>query len=151
MSEVIRIKDQLRRSIEGEAWHGPSVLEILRDVGPELAMKRPIAKAHTIWEIVLHIISNQDLVRNRLKGDDSPHEPDIDWPQVTDGSEKAWDNCINEIRRSLNDVNAALSGIDDSMLDKPILPGYSSIYITLHGLVQHNLYHAGQIAVLKKA
>ena len=46
---------------------------------------------------------------------------------------------------------AALSGLEASRLDAPIVPGYSSVYVTLHGLVQHNLYHAGQIALLTKA
>jgi uncharacterized damage-inducible protein DinB len=49
----------------------------------------------------------------------------------------------------------AIAALDDSRLDQPIIPNASfsssSVYVTLHGGVQHNLYHAGQIAILKKA
>jgi uncharacterized damage-inducible protein DinB len=45
----------------------------------------------------------------------------------------------------------AIKKVPEARLDEPILPGKSSIYVTLHGVIQHDLYHAGQIAILKKA
>jgi uncharacterized damage-inducible protein DinB len=41
--------------------------------------------------------------------------------------------------------------VEESRLNEPILQGLSSVYVTVHGVIQHDLYHAGQIAMLKKA
>ena len=151
MGEIERIEDQLRRSFEGEAWHGPSVLEALEKVTAEKAAARPLAQVHTIWEVVLHIAATQELVIRRLQGDSTPLSPEQDWPSVADTGEKAWLSSLTALKRSYSELCQALSQVSDSLLDRAILPGHSSLYVTLHGLVQHNLYHAGQIALLKKA
>ena len=54
MTETERLRDLLDRVVAGDAWHGPSLLALLATVPPELAARRPIAGAHSIWELVLH-------------------------------------------------------------------------------------------------
>jgi hypothetical protein len=54
-TELERLEAQLKRSFEGEAWHGPSVLEALKDVTPQMAGVHHISGAHSIWELVLHL------------------------------------------------------------------------------------------------
>ena len=49
------IADQISRAFRGESWHGPSVREVLAGVSAEDAAAHPIAGAHSIWEIVLHL------------------------------------------------------------------------------------------------
>jgi len=91
MTEIERIADQLRRAHEGEAWHGPALNEILKGVTAEAAARRPIASAHSIWEIVLHVGVWESVVRRRLSGEvigDLP--PEQDWPAVRETSEGAW-------------------------------------------------------------
>jgi hypothetical protein len=60
-TEVSRLDDQLKRALEGEAWHGPSVLESLAGISAAQAAIHPIAGAHSIWELVLHILSDYEL------------------------------------------------------------------------------------------
>ncbi len=151
MGETERIEDQLRKSFEGEAWHGPSVLEALENVTAEKAAGRPFAQAHSIWEIVLHITATQTLVLRRLQGDSTSLSPEQDWPSVPNTSEDSWVSTLTALKRSHSELSQAVSKVSDSVLDREILPGYSSFYVTLHGVVQHNVYHAGQIALLKKA
>ena len=67
--EMIRLEEQLRLAVEGEAWHGPSVLEAVAGVSAEQASSHPIRDAHSIWELVLHIGSDYALVLRRLAGD----------------------------------------------------------------------------------
>ncbi len=132
MTEVDRILNQLDRAYKGEAWHGPSVRELLAGVTAEQAQARPLANAHNIWELVHHIAVWENAGRRRLAGD--PAQIDIsspaDWPPP---------------------VREAIARINESRLDEPIVEGLSSTYVTLHGIIQHDLYHAGQIAMLKKA
>ncbi len=151
MREIERIEDQLKRAFEGGAWHGPGVLEILKDVTAGQAAARPIPGAHSIWELVLHIAAWEGACRRRLEGDRAELTDDENWTPVEDTSEFAWQQAKTKLIESHRRLRLALGKTDDSRLNEPILPGMSSVYVTLHGAVQHDLYHAGQIAILKKA
>jgi uncharacterized damage-inducible protein DinB len=150
MSERARIEEQLQRAFEGEAWHGPSVREVLVSIPPVQAAEHPLPAAHSIWEIVLHMTTWHDTVRRRLAGEAFMPTPAQDWPTVTDTSESAWRAALADLDRSYRDVRSALASLDESRLDEALIPGGSTGYVQLHGLVQHDLYHAGQIAVLRK-
>lgn len=155
MTEVERIRNQFQRAFDGEAWHGPSVLSLLDGVTAEQAAAHPVPGAHSIWELTLHIAAWEDACRRRLEGDPAQLADDENFPPVTDTSQGAWDNAktkLIDVHRRLLD---AIAATDDSRLDQPIIDSaettFSTAYVTLHGGVQHSLYHAGQIAILKKA
>lgn len=151
MNEVTRIADQLQRAFEGEAWHGPSLRELLADLPAAAAAARPLRGAHSIWEIVLHLTGWHDAVHRRLQGE-PVKEPDTgDWPTPSVPSEEAWTSAVAALEHSHRELLEAVAALDESRLDEPVVPGFSSVYVTLHGVVQHDLYHAGQIALLKKA
>jgi uncharacterized damage-inducible protein DinB len=151
MTEVERIVDQLSRAFEGEAWHGPALLEILKGITTEQAAARPFNEAHSIWEIVLHIGAWTHACLRRLEGDRAQLIEAEDWPVVTDTSARAWADARGAIGPGLAQLRATILLLDDSRLDQPIIEGMSSVYVTIHGVIQHTLYHAGQIAILKKA
>jgi uncharacterized damage-inducible protein DinB len=152
MSEVKRIGSQLRRAFEGVAWHGPSVKEILSDVSAERAAARPLDAAHTIWELVLHIAAWERVVLRRLEGEALESVPDaVDWPQVRDRSEESWREALVQLERGNQALRDRISGLEDQQLDQIAAGTNYSIYFMLHGVIQHDLYHAGQIALLKRA
>src|SRR5215210_5476913 len=99
MSEVKRIQDQLRRSFEGPAWHGPSIKELVADVTAEQAAAKPLAKAHSIWEIVLHIAAWEEGALRRLEGERAELSTEEDWPPVTERSEAAWREALEMMER----------------------------------------------------
>jgi uncharacterized damage-inducible protein DinB len=152
MTEIERIADQLRRAHEGEAWHGPSLEEILKDVSAETALRRPIAGSHNIWEIVLHIGVWESVVRRRLSGEVVVNvTAEQDWPPVGESSDSAWNGTRDEIRLGHDRLQQTIARLADRQLNEPV-PGMGyNVYVMLHGAVQHTLYHAGQIAILKKA
>ncbi|HKM85941.1 MAG TPA: DinB family protein [Terriglobales bacterium] len=153
MSEAARIADQLRRAFDGVAWHGDSVFEILEGVTAARATARPIKGAHTIWELVLHIAAWDGAVLRRLGGAAVELSDAENFPPVTDASDAAWRRALAEVRRVHEKLVAAVAALPDSRLDE-IVPGkegaHYTFYYMLHGVVQHELYHAGQIAILKK-
>lgn len=151
MKECERIDDQLKRAFEGGAWHGPGVLEILNGVTAAQAAARPIPEAHSIWELVLHIAAWEGACRRRLEGDRAQLPDAEDWPSVNDTSDAAWEGTKATLVAGHQKLRQAIARVEDSRLDEPILPELSTVYVTLHGAIQHDLYHAGQIAVLKKA
>ena len=152
MTEIERILDQLKRAYEGGAWHGPSVREVLESVSTQQAHARPLPNAHSIWELVHHIAVWENVGRRRLEGDRA--EIDIsspeDWPPADDISEAAWEQAKAALDRGHEALREAIANLEESRLNEPILPGLSTVYVTLHGVIQHDLYHAGQIAMLKK-
>ena len=148
--ERARIADQLRRSVHGEAWHGPSVMELLDGVNSQQAAARPIPGAHSIWEIVLHITEWADVGRRRATGEKVQPTPEEDWPEVGDTSEGAWRKAVEALVQSQTSLGELIGTLSDEQLDATVPGKDYSIYFQLHGVVQHNLYHAGQIALLKK-
>jgi uncharacterized damage-inducible protein DinB len=153
MTEINRILDQLKRAYEGNAWHGPSIKESLSGVTAAQALARPLANAHSIWELVHHIAVWEDVGRRRLGGDPAevPISTPEDWPPADDASDAAWEKAKAALERGHQALVDAISSVPESGLDEPILEGKSTVYVTLHGVIQHDLYHAGQIAILKKA
>jgi len=151
LQETRRIEDQLNRGFRGDAWHGPCLQELLRDVSYELALARPLANVHSIWEIVLHLTTWLDAARRRLAGE--PFEPDAqqDWPAVMNGSESGWQIALGNLEGAVERLRGAVTALDPERLDDNVRGKPYSIYFLLHGVIQHNLYHAGQIALLKKA
>ncbi|HXG67415.1 MAG TPA: DinB family protein [Blastocatellia bacterium] len=151
MSEVRRIRSQLRRAFEGEAWHGPSVKELLAGVTAAQAAAKPLPGAHSIWELVLHISAWEKVARRRLAGEAAELSKEEDWPPVRDTSEAAWGQTLQEMEQAHQELREAVGQLDEARLDE-IVPGTQySVYFLLHGVIQHDLYHAGQIALLKKA
>jgi uncharacterized damage-inducible protein DinB len=151
-SELARIDEQLQRALEGGAWHGPAVLELLAGVTPEQARAHPIAGAHSIWELVLHLGGTYRLVLRRLRGDAAPLAPEDDWPPVPETTAESWRAAIDALRVLNEDARRAVARFAEERLDQPLVtePPYTA-YVQFIGLTQHDLYHAGQIALLKRA
>src|SRR5205085_6739692 len=154
-SEVERIRDQFRRAFEGEAWHGPSVLALLDGITAQQAAAHPIPGAHSIWELTQHIAAWESACKRRLAGDPAQLSDEEDWQPVNDTSEAAWEKTKQQLLDTHRELMDAIARVDESRLKEPIIKDpnmpFSSVYVTLHGGVQHDLYHAGQIAILKKA
>lgn len=152
MSEVKRISDQLRRSHQGIAWHGPSLVELLNGLTAEQANRRPVPNAHTIWELVLHITAWEEVVSRRLSGEDVPDlPPDEDFPAVNDATDAAWKSAQERMNDVQQQLAQKITQLTDDELKRTVAGKEYSVYFMLHGVIQHNLYHAGQIAILKKA
>jgi len=153
MTEATRIADQLRRAFGGEAWHGDSVFEILDGVTAAQAAAHPIKNAHSIWELVLHIAAWDGAVLRRMGGVAVELSDAENFPQVTDASETAWRTALARVRRVHEELVAAVATLLESRLYE-MVPGkegaHYTFYYMLHGVAQHELYHAGQIALLKK-
>jgi uncharacterized damage-inducible protein DinB len=150
MKEVARIADQLQRAYAGEAWHGPSVLEALQGVTPEIAARRPIFGAHNIWELTHHIGAWADIPRRRLSGETFEVTLEVNFPPVGEISEAAWRESLARLTESQKRLVDVVLALDDNRLYEPISKDAPTIYTVLHGVVQHHVYHAGQIVLLKK-
>ena len=148
MGEIDRIRDQLRRSVEGDAWHGPALLEVLNGVDLVMATARPLPEAHSIAELVLHVTTWMDVAGRRVLGDWSPVSEVRDFPPApTD--EAAWTKAVENLTEAAASLDRLLSREDDGLVGRMAPDGTYRLGLMLDGVIQHNLYHAGQIAILK--
>lgn len=154
MSQTARLSDQIRRAFEGEAWHGDALLQLLADVNAATASAHPIKDAHSIWELVLHINAWDDAVCRRTGGKAVTLTDKENFPPVTGTSQEAWRKTVQQVKQTHEQLVQAVAAFPDSRLEEQV-PGksekYYNFYYMFSGIVQHELYHAGQIALLKKA
>lgn len=152
MTEVRRILDQLRRAWSGNAWHGPAVRELLDEVDATLAFRRPAAGSHSIAEIVMHILTWEDVVRRRLDGETIVSLPeDQDWPRPPEGTAEGWQAVRRRAEEAHRRLEDAIAKLPEARLEERVSGKDYTVYVMLHGIVQHTLYHAGQIGLLRKA
>jgi uncharacterized damage-inducible protein DinB len=153
MSETARLADQIRRAFEGEAWHGDSLLEILAGVSEKTAAAKPIPDAHSISELVLHITAWDKIVIRRAGGETVDPSDEENFPPVKDAGQAAWQDALAALRNTHTELIKTVAAFPDSRLQERVpgkKQGYYNFYYLFSGIVQHELYHAGQIALLKK-
>jgi uncharacterized damage-inducible protein DinB len=148
-AEIERIASQLRLVYEGPSWLGPSLKELIAGIDERPARRRPLPNAHTIWELVLHIAAWLRIARERLS---ATHTRDAEaaenWPPMN----ASWQDAVSALERETYALEQAILNFPEERLQESApATEAQTFYVLLHGVIQHSAYHAGQIAVLKKA
>jgi uncharacterized damage-inducible protein DinB len=150
MSEIRRILDQMDRAFSGDAWHGPPLMYLLDGISAEDASKHVVPGTHSVWELVHHVGAWNSIVQHRLQGEMVDVTAERDWPPVWEVSQPAWERALESLVESRARLRQAAAALRDDQLDEKIGATDVSRYQILHGVIQHDLYHAGQIALLRK-
>jgi uncharacterized damage-inducible protein DinB len=158
LSEILNIVDQLEREFHGDPWHGSPLVSILDGINATQAAAHPVTGAHSIWEIVLHLTGWKTEVRNRVGGAPAGEPPDGDWPEVGPATDERWRQALEALQRAHEALIQTVRALPEDKLHEPTKDLRSgplgtgvTHYVMLHGVVQHDVYHTGQIALLKKA
>ncbi len=146
--EIQRIIAQVNK-MYNDNWAGVDVHLLFNEIDNATANKKTRAFKNTIHQIAQHILATERVVINRLQG--IPYELSVeeDWIPMKELKKIDWSDTISQIKQSKKKLIQQIKSIDDVDLNKPIIKGYSSIYETLHGHIQHTYYHLGQIVVIK--
>ena len=150
MTELEQFANTLRRGFDGESWQGDSLSELLDGVTAEQARKRPLLNAHGIWELVLHITVWHGVVQRRINGEAYIPVGNQNFPEAG-RSDAEWKQAVEQLRASTHELADVIRRFDPKRLDDQV-PGKDYAYRhMLNGVATHDAYHAGQIALLKKA
>ena len=150
MTHASFLAPQIGRAFTGPMWHGESIAELLADVSATAAAARPFDDVHTIAELVGHIGAWAAVAEQRLAGAPGSPSESEQWPDVDTSSEKAWAAAMHACLEQHRSLMRAAAAVDERLL-RETLPGRSHDMATmLHGIVEHDAYHGGQIAMLKK-
>jgi uncharacterized damage-inducible protein DinB len=155
MSLSEQIKLELEKVLSGAAWYGTPVYTIIEQVSFEAAYEKPGGSPHNIAEIVLHMLSWTEEVIDRMNGMPAQMPSSGDWPDPGKPDEQKWQNYVNDLKL----VNVNLLGViqnfpdeqwndlvnDDRGSEPPTT--YKQL---INGLIQHHVYHAGQISILNR-
>lgn len=157
MDEAKRIAGLYRSVYEGdengEAWHGPALKALLKDISAEQAARAPKMGTHSILQLVLHIAYWEEVVLRRFNGevvDAQLNTPD-DWPENRKLTEADWKATLARLEKSHIALRQAMENCPDEKLSRIVPNRNHDNYTLLHGIISHCVYHSAQIALSKKS
>ncbi len=153
-TEIRKLIRSLKSVYSGSPWYGDAIRNKTGDITPEQAFNRPLVQAHTIAELITHMIAWRRLLVKRLQGDDvfSVKQKDsFDWRRIDDIPATAWDNLLKTLDHNQQQLISELKKRDDAFLNRKVAKRKYSYRVLITGIIQHDIYHLGQIALLKKA
>lgn len=143
-SEIQNIINTLKHTFEKNAWHGPSVLEVLEGVNESNAIKR-LGASHSIIELVAHMTAWRNYVVEKLNGNDSFElTDDENFPDYTN-----WQDVVTQLKENQQKLLDALAKTPTEKLNEKVTGREFKFYVMLHGIIHHDIYHIGQIQLLK--
>jgi uncharacterized damage-inducible protein DinB len=157
MTTSEKLDHELQNVLSGDPWYGNNVYSIIEQVSFEAAFEKAPGAAHTIAEIVLHMLSWTEEVLDRLNGKEASQPLSGDWPDTGAPDEQKWHNYVNDLKL----VNVNLSGVIQNfpeekwgeLMNEEREPGLGTGVTNeelVNGLIQHHVYHSGQIAILNR-
>jgi len=154
-SEIALLLESLDRAYNLSSWHGPNLRGSLKGVTAQLASQRPSPGRHNIWEVAVHCAYWKYIVRRRILGEPRGSFPlkGSNWfirPAVRSVNEKMWTDdlkLLEEVHRSLRE---AIASCDARTLEDIPRGSRRSTKVMVMGIAAHDLYHAGQIQLIKK-
>lgn len=152
MSEIETIVELLQNSYNGSPWHGPSLVGNLDGITAEQAARKAIPNAHSVWEIVQHVTAWINEVIKTLDGEQyEVLTPEQDWPAIASGDDAAWESALSILDSSHEALCGAAGEMQDDKLWEKVEGQDFDYYWMLLGVVQHSVYHAGQVGLLRKS
>ena len=158
MREVERLGREVMATLNGDPWYGSAVSNILDGIAADAAAAHPIAGAHSIWELVLHMTAWVHETKRRLEGGPHRQPAEGDWPAVRSTTHEPWADAVAALHQAHDDLARTIAMAEDSSLSRQVggaqvdaMGNPVTCYQTVIGILQHDTYHAGQIALLKRA
>jgi uncharacterized damage-inducible protein DinB len=127
------------------AWYGPTVAELLAKISPELATRRPVPGAHSISELLQHLLLWNERIRNTSESYPMPRwEAEKEWAEPP----IPWKELVARWNQSRDLLEERIRNFPIEDLTKQV-PGRNYPYETMfHGILQHGIYHSGQMAMV---
>jgi uncharacterized damage-inducible protein DinB len=146
------LAEQIRGACVGPSGFDVALMDSLQGITAEMAIRKPPGSTHSIWELLLHIVNWEEISTRRLNGEFIRWERDtqMDWPTVEDRSDAAWRRLLSRLDRSNARFSEAVSRLTDAELATPSAGRTDSRYEMILSMLQHSVYHAGQIVIMKK-
>lgn len=150
--EIQYIISMLRSTYDGEPWYGSSMNTIFSGIEPHMAIQRPGGQ-HSLLDLLYHIIHWREFTISRLQpesGQTIKYFDENDWVELDHTDLSLWEKGLRELDTTQQRLVALLGEKEDSMLTEQVADRKYDFRFLLHGVVQHDIYHLGQMAYVKK-
>jgi len=150
--QVGHIISSLHSVVEGEPWFGKPVMTLLQEVNPAIVYKKPNEDSHSLIELLYHMINWAEFALRRIEGEedhDIAQSEKMDWRTI-DRNNHTWEKAVAQFKVTNDLIIEALQSKDDDFLVEKVDYREYNFRFLLNGLIQHHIYHAGQIAYLRK-
>ena len=151
--KVELLTKKIEKVYSGNPWHGNSIKSVLRDIDPKTAFTMAAGNVHTIAELVAHIIAWREFVISKIKDDRNfkiTQKLSFDWERIDRNEKTAWKSLLNALEKNQNEILTTLKKLDDDFLKLPVSRRRYNNEFLIEGGIQHDIYHLGQISLLKK-
>ncbi len=150
-SPALQLGHQVQLLLNGDAWHGPNLEQLLDGVTAAVAAHRPAGSAHAIHDILAHIDAWHRELLAVVEGRAYRSMPDEEqWPGLKGRGDDAWRRLQESVFEHGRRLSEAVERLDADALAPPIEERDYNLLELLHGFNQHTAYHLGQIALLKR-
>jgi len=150
--EIEYITKTLQSIIDGEPWYGRPAMKILKDIDPSAVFKNPGGNSHSLIELIYHMNTWAEFTLKSLAEADGAAITEIeklDWRRIDPG-EHSWDKGVAQFKVNHDLMIELLNTKDDEFLSKKVGSREYNFRFLLHGIIQHDIYHLGQVAYVKK-
>ncbi len=150
---ITNLTHKLESVYNGQPWYGESLLQKLERVGPAEAFAIPVPGAHNIAQIVAHLTGWRRVLSERLKGNMEYQldvDSDADWAPVSALQQKGWSTILAELAENQHELLSFLASGTDEFLHT-VYSGTDTYESLIEGVIQHDIYHTGQIGLLMSA
>ena len=151
-AEMALIIGQLKEAYEGDPWFGRNLKTLLSEVDEETAVIK-LNGQHSILELLYHMIVWREFTISRL----TTSEKDLsyfeknDWQQLNHTDQTLWKKGLQKLAETQAELVRLLQEQDDSILTRTVSERKYDFRKLLYGIIQHDIYHLGQIAFINKA
>jgi uncharacterized damage-inducible protein DinB len=150
MRESMRIAQLFEDIYDGDPWMDVNFLSNLKRIDTSQASLRIYPDWNTIWEILNHLISWREVVLARLQGKSIPSPEHNYFLPVTDTSPKNWKETLSRLEQSQEAWISFLRVFNEEDFEKNYPGTRYNYYELIHGILQHDAYHLGQIVIMIK-
>ena len=150
--EILQIAEQIKDAYEGDPWFGRNAKTLLSEISEEMAFQKPSGQ-HSILELVWHMVNWKEFVISRLvdeKRDDLAQFEENDWRELNHSDIDLWSQGLERFNKAYKQLLELVMKQNDALLSRPVHRRNYTFRKLLYGSVQHDIYHLGQIAYVKK-
>ena len=150
--EILFIIEQMKDAYEGDPWFGRNIKSLLADVEEQNTFEK-LSNQHSILDLVWHMITWREFAIDRLQ-----QKPQMqlkyfeqnDWRKLDYSNKTLWQQVLEHLQKTQDELIQLLKKQKDEILDKTVAERNYNFRKLLHGIIQHDIYHLGQVAYIQK-
>ena len=150
--EILFIAEQLKDAYEGDPWFGRNVKEMLSEIDEAMVFEKPNGQ-HSILELLWHMITWKEFTLSRLHSDNERsihYFEENDWRKLDHSDKTLWQQGLQQFAKLHYELIEVVRQQKDELLSQQVSERKYDFRKLLYGIVQHDIYHLGQIAYIKK-